>query len=274
MAAAERNNPSVDCELLCDFPWLALDRRRLGHICDLGSNIRADVKFHDVLVLILECLRSDFVSAEAKKGGEFSMGTSARPGWKCASTVSSPTDRPPDLQADFILADQPGHVSDWGGEWLMENQCRCCGVPANDDANFAQVQHMVHHLDLAGVAWKVRANGSMWSSHLGRSHQSEADLVNQMVAQGRAISSTPIAACLWRLGRRRPPRGETLFSDEHRAGRMVDGMLRVLNAGEPFEGKLRPVVGELQVPPPRGTTWRPWAFRYAGMADETRVDTA
>ena len=76
-------------------------------------------------------------------------------------------DRHPDLKADFILANPPFNVSDWGGERLADDRRWRHGVPPKGNANFAWVQHMVHHLAPAGVAGFVLANGSMSSSQSG-----------------------------------------------------------------------------------------------------------
>ena len=95
-------------------------------------------------------------------------------------------DRHPDLKADFILANPPFNVSDWGGERLTEDKRWRYGVPPKGNANFAWVQHMVHHLAPAGVVGFVLANGSMSSSQSGegelRKNLIEADLVDCMVA--------------------------------------------------------------------------------------------
>ena len=76
-------------------------------------------------------------------------------------------DRHPDMKADFILANPPFNVSDWGGERLADDKRWRYGVPPKGNANFAWVQHMVHHLAPAGVAGFVLANGSMSSSQSG-----------------------------------------------------------------------------------------------------------
>ena len=95
-------------------------------------------------------------------------------------------DRHPDLKADFILANPPFNVSDWGGERLADDKRWRYGVPPKGNANFAWVQHLVHHLAPSGAAGFVLANGSMSSSQSGegeiRKNLIEADLVDCIVA--------------------------------------------------------------------------------------------
>ena len=117
-------------------------------------------------------------------------------------------DRHPDLRADFILANPPFNVSDWGGERLTDDRRWRYGVPPPRNANFAWVQHIVHHLAPAGAAGFVLANGSMSSAQSGegeiRKSLIEADLVDCMVAlPGQLFYSTQIPACLWFLARDR-----------------------------------------------------------------------
>ena len=148
-------------------------------------------------------------------------------------------DRYPDLKADFILANPPFNVSDWGGERLADDKRWQYGVPPRRNANFAWVQHMVHHLAPAGTAGFVLANGSMSSNQSGegeiRKNLLEADLVDCMVAlPGQLFYSTQIPACLWFLARdrrggtRRDRRGEVLFIDARELGSMLDRTHREL----------------------------------------------
>ena len=148
-------------------------------------------------------------------------------------------DRYPDLRADFILANPPFNVSDWGGERLTDDKRWQCGVPPKGNANFAWVQHIVHHLAPMGAAGFVLANGSMSSAQSGegeiRKNLIEANLVDCMVAlPGQLFYSTQIPACLWFLardrhdGRFRDRRGEVLFIDTRTLGRMVDRTHREL----------------------------------------------
>ena len=142
-------------------------------------------------------------------------------------------DQHPDLKADFILANPPFNVSDWGGQRLTDDKRWQYGAPPPRNANFAWVQHIVHHLAPRGTAGFVLANGSMSSNQSGegkiRKNLIEAELVDCMVAlPGQLFYSTQIPACLWHLsrnrgnGKYRDRRGEILFIDTRKLGRMVD----------------------------------------------------
>ncbi len=148
-------------------------------------------------------------------------------------------DRHPDLKADFILANPPFNVSDWGGDRLREDKRWKFGIPPVGNANFAWVQHMIYHLAPTGIAGFVLANGSMSSNQSGegeiRKNIIEADLVDCMVAlPGQLFYSTQIPACLWFIardrkdGKFRDRRGEILFIDARKMGRMVDRTHREL----------------------------------------------
>ncbi len=143
-----------------------------------------------------------------------------------------------DLKADFILANPPFNVSDWGGDRLRDDGRWKYGAPPPGNANFAWVQHMVHHLAPQGVAGFVLANGSMSSQQSGegeiRKQLVEADLVDCMIAlPGQLFYTTQIPVCLWFLARDksdgpgsggpcRDRRGRTLFIDARQMGAMVD----------------------------------------------------
>ena len=152
-------------------------------------------------------------------------------------------DRHPDLKADYILANPPFNVSDWRGELLREDRRWRFGAPPPGNANFAWVQHIIHHLAPAGLAGFVLANGSMSSNQSGegeiRKNIVEADLVDCMVAlPGQLFYSTQIPACLWFLardkanGRFRDRRGQVLFVDARKLGRLVDRTHRELTDEE------------------------------------------
>ncbi len=149
----------------------------------------------------------------------------------------------PDLRADYVLANPPFNDSDWGGEQLREDARWKFGTPPVGNANFAWVQHFVHHLAPTGIAGFVLANGSMSSNQSGegeiRKAMIEADLVDCMVAlPGQLFYSTQIPVCLWflarnkRNGRFRDRRNETLFIDARKMGALVDRVHRELTEEE------------------------------------------
>lgn len=148
-------------------------------------------------------------------------------------------DRHPDLRADYILANPPFNVSDWGGDKLRDDQRWAYGVPPLRNANFAWVQHFLHHLAPRGIAGFVLANGSMSSNQSGegqiRKNIIEAGLADGIVAlPGQLFRSTQIPACLWFLRRGRsgehgPRMDETLFIDARKLGHMVDRTRRDLS---------------------------------------------
>jgi type I restriction enzyme M protein len=141
----------------------------------------------------------------------------------------------PDLKADFILANPPFNMSDWGGELLEDDVRWRFGTPPANNANFAWVQHFIHHLASDGRAGFVLANGSM-STQMGgegeiRRAIVEADLVDCMVSlPPQLFYNTQIPACLWFLDRDKPiyRAGKTLFIDVRDAGEMVSRTRRIL----------------------------------------------
>src|SRR5213596_746960 len=143
----------------------------------------------------------------------------------------------PDLRADFVLANPPFNDSDW---FRKDDDARWqFGLPPRSNANFAWVQHFIHHLAPTGMAGFVLANGSMSSNQSGegeiRRAIIEADLVDCMIAlPGQLFYSTQIPVCLWFLSRDkrnsrfRSRRGETMFIDARKLGRMIDRVHREL----------------------------------------------
>jgi type I restriction enzyme M protein len=138
-----------------------------------------------------------------------------------------------DLKADFILANPPFNDSDWGGELLKDDVRWKFGVPPNGNANFAWVQHFIHHLSPTGIAGFVLANGSMSSntSNEGeiRKNIIETDLIDCMVAlPSQLFYNTMIPACLWFVSRDKmnqkfsDRRKHVLFIDARNLGTMVD----------------------------------------------------
>jgi type I restriction enzyme M protein len=145
----------------------------------------------------------------------------------------------PDLKADYVLANPPFNDSDWRGELLKDDKRWKYGIPPTSNANFAWVQHFIHHLAPTGLAGFVLANGSMSSNQSGegeiRKNIIEADLVDCMVAlPGQLFYATQIPVCLWFIarekknGRFRDRRGQTLFIDARKLGTMIDRVHRDL----------------------------------------------
>ncbi len=313
MEAIERENPSLKGVLPKDYARPALDKRRLGQLIDLFSNLTLgdeESRSKDVLGRVYEYFLGQFASAEGKKGGEFytprcvvrllvemlapykgrvydpccgsggmfvqserfieahggRIGDISIYGqesnyttWRlCKMNLAIRridgqiahgdtflNDQFPDLKADYILANPPFNMKDWGGERLKDDPRWKFGVPPARNANFAWVQHMIYHLAPTGMAGFVLANGSMSSNQAGegeiRKNIIEADLVDCMVAlPPQLFYSTQIPACLWFIGRDkkrgrgfegRPLRdrsGEVLFIDARRMGVMVDRTHREL----------------------------------------------
>jgi len=151
-----------------------------------------------------------------------------------------------DLKADYVLANPPFNDSDWGGQRLREDVRWKYGIPPAGNANFAWVQHFLHHLSPNGIAGFVLANGSMSSQQSGegniRKAIVEGDMVDCMVAlPGQLFYSTQIPVCLWFLARdkknglggrgkkMRNRQHETLFNDARKVGTLVDRVHRELN---------------------------------------------
>lgn len=142
-----------------------------------------------------------------------------------------------DLKAQFVIANPPFNDSDWH---RVDDDVRWkYGAPPKGNANFAWVQHFIHHLAPDGYSGFVLANGSMSSNQSGegdiRRAIIEADLVDCMVAlPGQLFYSTQIPVCLWFLtknkqdGKRRDRRGETLFIDARKMGTLIDRVHREL----------------------------------------------
>ncbi|WP_456405988.1 N-6 DNA methylase, partial [Thiolapillus sp.] len=165
-------------------------------------------------------------------------------------------DQHPDLKADFILANPPFNVSDWSGKLLADDVRWKYGTPPTGNANYAWIQHFIHHLAPpngrgGGVAGFVMANGSLSSNTGGegeiRRKIVEADLVDAIVAlPAQLFYTTGIPVSLWFLTRdktgknirrgtpNRPEgrKGETLFIDVRKLGQMQTRTLRLLSGAE------------------------------------------
>jgi type I restriction enzyme M protein len=170
----------------------------------------------------------------------------------------------PDLKADYILANPPFNISDWSGQLLADDVRWRYGTPPVGNANYAWIQHFIHHLAPAngrggGVAGFVMANGSLSTGSGGegeiRQRIVEADLVDCIVAlPAQLFLTTGIPACLWFLTRDKTGRnlknggrdrtGETLFIDARKLGTMQTRTLRVLSGGDDGESMLADGMGD------------------------------
>lgn len=137
------------------------------------------------------------------------------------------------LKADFVMANPPFNMKDWGQPQLQGDKRWKYGTPPANNANFGWVQHFISHLSPNGMAGFILANGSMSSNTSGegdiRKGMIEDDMVDCMVSlPGQLFYSTQIPVCLWFLARNkweskhRNRMGETLFIDARKLGTMVD----------------------------------------------------
>lgn len=306
MDAVEKDNPVLKGVLPRNYARESLDKRRLGELVDLFSNLKLhDSKSEkDLLGEVYEYFLGQFADAEGKRGGEFftpksivqllvemlepykgriydpccgssgmfvqsrdfvqahagrvdglaiygqesndatfklaKMNLAIRgmdaTGIKYGDTLHN--DQHKDLKADFIIANPPFNISDWGAELLKDDVRWKYGVPPSGNANFAWVQHFIHHLSAKGTAGFVLANGSMSSQSSGegdiRKRIIEADLVDAIVAlPSQLFFNTGIPACLWFISRDRANRkGKTLFVDAREMGEMLNRRNRFLTKEE------------------------------------------
>lgn len=141
------------------------------------------------------------------------------------------------LKANYILANPPFNVSDWGGERIQDDIRWKYGVPPAGNANFAWLQHMLHHLNpVGGVAGTVLANGSL-SSHTSNEGVIRKNMINDDVVEcivslpGQLFYSTGIPVSLWimRKGKTEYSRGKILFIDARELGHMIDRRIKELS---------------------------------------------
>ncbi|KHN52710.1 type I restriction-modification system subunit M [Pectobacterium fontis] len=137
----------------------------------------------------------------------------------------------PTLKADFILANPPFNLSDWNDGSLNDDPRWQYGLPPNGNANFAWLQHMIHHLAPNGKIGMVLANGSLSSQSSGegniRRKIVEDDLVEGIIAMPTQLFyTTQIPVSLWFISRNKKQKGKTLFIDARNMGTMVNRRLR------------------------------------------------
>ncbi len=143
------------------------------------------------------------------------------------------------LKANFVMANPPFNVSDWGGDKLTKDKRWKYGMPPKNNANFAWIQHIIHHLSPQGFAGVVLANGSMSSNTNNegaiRTKLICADLVDCMIAlPGQLFSNTQIPACIWILAKdksgkdkKRQRKNELLFLDARNLGIMISRVQKI-----------------------------------------------
>lgn len=302
MRSIERENKRLKDILPKNFARPELDKRRLGEVVDLFTNIKmhehGDTK--DILGRAYEYCLSKFAEAEGKLAGEFYtpacivrtlvevlqpykgrvydpccgsggmfvqsakfieehahsikdisvFGQDSNPTtWKMAQMnlairgieadlgrFNADTffnDSHPTLKADFVMANPPFNLSDWGATKLMDDVRWKYGTPPNGNANFGWIQHIIHHLAPAGRAGIVLANGSLSSQSGGegdiRRKIVEADLVEAILAMpSQLFYTTQIPVCIWFINKAKKQKGKTLFIDARNMGKMVTRKLRQL----------------------------------------------
>ena len=138
------------------------------------------------------------------------------------------------LKADFVLANPPFNISDWGQEKLLQDPRWRYGIPPKGNANMAWVEHMIDKLSMKGKAAIILANGALSSDTSGegdiRKSILEADLVDCILAMPANLFYTVAIPCsVWILNRDKKQKGKTLFIDARNLGTMVTRKLRELS---------------------------------------------
>lgn len=302
MLAVERENPELKGILPRNFARPELDKRRLGDVVDLFTNINmiAHGDERDILGRAYEYCLGRFAENEGKRAGEFYTpscvvrtivailrpfngrvydpccgsggmfvqsarfigshggnlneisvyGQDANPTtWKLArmnlairriaadlgdhSADTFSDDRHRLLRADFVMANPPFNLSDWGADRLKDDPRWKYGLPPAGNANFAWLQHMIWHLSPAGRMGVVLANGALSSQSGGegdiRRRIVEDDLVECVAAMPpQLFHTTQIPVSLWFLNRAKKRKGRTLFLDARAMGAMITRKLREL----------------------------------------------
>lgn len=300
MRQIEAENDKLKNILPKDFARQELDKRRLGEVVDLFTNVQMADKgdTRDILGRTYEYCLAKFAEAEGKNAGEFYtpacivrtlveiiepyhgrvydpccgsggmfvqsadfvkrhqgnindlsiFGQESNPTtWKMAvmnlairgidanlGSFSADTffnDIHKNERFDFVMANPPFNMKEWGGDELKDDLRWQYGIPPEGNANFAWVQHMVHHLSRTGRMGMVLANGSLSSQTGGegdiRKALIEDDLIEGIVAMPpQLFYNTQIPVCLWILNRQKSQPGKMLFIDAREMGTMVSRRLR------------------------------------------------
>jgi type I restriction-modification system, M subunit len=147
------------------------------------------------------------------------------------------------LKADFIMANPPFNLSNWGQEKLKDDVRWKYGLPPAGNANYAWIQHMIHHLGPNGKIGLVLANGALSSQSSGegeiRRRIIEDDLIEGIVAlPTQLFYSVTIPVTLWFITKCKKQKGKTLFIDARKMGYMVDRKHRDFTEGIQEDGSL------------------------------------
>lgn len=302
MRAIEKENARLKDILPKNFARPELDKRRLGEVVDLFTNIKMieHGSEKDILGRTYEYCLSMFAEQEGKRGGEFFTpscvvrtlvevlqpfkgrvydpccgsggmfvqsakfvenhsgnindisiyGQDSNPTtWKLAQMnlairgiepdlgkYAADTfldDQHPTMRADYIMANPPFNLSNWGAEQLKDDVRWQYGMPPASNANFAWLQHMIYHLAPGGRMGMVLANGSLSSQSGGegdiRKNIVNADLVDCIIVMPTQLFyTTQIPVSLWFISKRKKQAGKTLFIDARKMGVMVSRKLREL----------------------------------------------
>lgn len=162
-------------------------------------------------------------------------GIEAKLGEKNADTFHD--DQHPTLRADYILANPPFNISDYGQPLLLEDPRFIYGVPPEGNANYAWIQHMISKLAPNGVAGFVLANGSLSTAskqeYAIRKAMLEDGIVDAIVTLPTQLFSTvAIPVCCWFLRKNKANKGKVLFIDARNMGEMIDRKTRTLTPDE------------------------------------------
>ncbi|MDR1444269.1 MAG: type I restriction-modification system subunit M, partial [Treponema sp.] len=187
---------------------------------------------------------------------------------------------------DFILANPPFNLSDWGADKLQTDVRWKYGLPPAGNANFVWLQHMIFHLSAKGRMGMVLANGSLSSQSGGegviRRAITEDDLVECIIAMpAQLFYTTQIPVSLWFLNKKKPQKGKTLFIDARSRGTLVNRRLRemtdqdiaaIAGAVDQFrEGKLKAQKGFCAAASTEEIAKQDYILtpgRYVGIAEE------
>jgi len=246
LVAIENENRSLRGRLDKRFGAAQLEPGRMGELVDLISiigfaddpTLQGDPigKIYEYFLISIYGQESNPTTWRLAAMNLAIRGFAADLGQEPADTFAR--DQFPDLKFNYIQANPPFNVSDWGGEKYENDPRWKYGRPPAGNANYAWLQHILWKLKPGGQAGVILANGSMSSNQSGEGQIREAmvrgDVVEVMVAlPGQLFFNTQIPACVWFLtndktqhGRDR--RGETLFIDARQMGTMETRVNRVL----------------------------------------------